>query len=415
MTEPSNNLDLTGRTAIETGRALLTAYDASRPSETICARIDSLPAALSMWLIEAGARFESQMDDDGTIHLSLTRARSPALTAAPGLHHIVSHSNGNLWAAERDTYVARIDGETGEVLAVAAVAKKASHLAVDPSGKLLYLADFAAAELVAMDAETLEVEGRFPAPGGPQIPVSPGQGIACVTGPGSGTLTIVQNNNGRFSHQIVEIGDTPHDAIGSDDGRHLFVACSGSGDIAKIRIETGIVERRISAGAGAGHIARHPDGKRFYCANSLDGTVSAFSVDGEGLGSSDSGGWAHHPEVSVDGRHVFVANFLDDTVSVFDADSLDRICDLETEPYAHEIAISPDGGTLILPGFSSDHIRIYDAISLKQTHRLAVGAGSPHSAFSKSGRWAYVTCSIDNHIARIDMIRREVVDQITLP
>ena len=82
--------------------------------------------------------------------------------------------------------VARIDGAAGAVASVAHVADKGSHLALDPDGKWLYLADFAAGELVVMDAHSLDVAGRFAAPGGPQLPLAAGGGIACVTGPGSG-------------------------------------------------------------------------------------------------------------------------------------------------------------------------------------------------------------------------------------
>lgn len=425
MTPPSL-LDLTGRSVPDAGRTLLAAYDAAAPGDRIAARLDALGPALHMWLIEAGARFEVQdtntdtetdteTDEGGPILLTLTRARAPALTAAPGLHHIISHENGTLWTAERAARVARIDGASGEIISIATVAKKASHLAVDPAGKWLYLADFAGAELVIMDAETLAVVARLPAPGGAQLPVAAGHDLVCVSGPGSGTLTIGRYVSGAWEHQIIKIGNTPHDSVVTKDGRALFVACAGDGDVAKIDLNDGKIIGRIKTGAGAGHIAAHPDGTRLYCANSFDGTLTAFSVDGQHLGTVPSGGWAHHPEVSRDGTHIYVANFLDDTVGVFNAETLERIDDLETEPYAHEIAISPDGATLILPGYSSDHVMIYNAKTLHLRSRLEVGAGSPHTAFSADGRWAYTTCSVANHITRIDMSNMTVDGYIQLP
>lgn len=396
-------MDLRGRSLPATGTALIKAYDAAAEGERVTALIDDLGPALCMWLIEAGARYDIGEADTGTVRLVLVRARAPALTAAAGLHHIVSHANGNLWTAGRDARVARIDGDSGEVAAVAHVARKASHLAVDPSGRWLYLADFAGAELIVMAADSLEVIARLPAPGGPQLPVSPAMGVVCVTGPGSGTVTIARHGRRGFSHRIVAVGAVPHDSAATSDGRHLFVACAGDGEVVKLDLDSGAVEGRIKTGDGAAHIAAHPDGARFYCANSFDGTLTAFSSDGEVLGTAPCGGWAHHPEVSGDGAHVYVANFLDDKVSVLDAGTLAWVGDLDTEPYAHEIAISPDGQTLVLPGYSSDHIRLYDAATLELKSRIAVGAGSPHTAFSRDGRWAYVTCSVDDHIARVDM------------
>lgn len=407
-------LNLRGRSLPETGTALLKAYDAAAESERVTALLDDLGPALRMWLIEAGVRYDVGKVDGGAWRLVLTRARSPALTAAPGLHHIVSHPNGNLWTAGRDARVARIDGDSGEVAEVARVARKASHLAIDPSGSWLYLADFAGAELIVMDAGSLEVIARLPAPGGPQLPVSPAEGVACVTGPGSGTVTIARKGRSGFSHRIVEVGAVPHDSAATRDGHHLFVACAGDGEVVKMDLDTGAIEGRIKAGAGAAHITAHPDGARFYCASSFDGTLTAFSEDGEVHGTVACGGWAHHPEVSRDGSHVYVANFLDDRVSVLNAGTLASVGDLETEPYAHEIAISPDGQTLVLPGYSSDHIRLYDTETLELKSRVAVGAGSPHTAFSRDGRWAYVTCSVDDHIARVDMKTGTVAGRIRI-
>ena len=191
----------------------------------------------------------------------LTRADSPALTAAPGLHHVITDGQGNIWTAERNSRVARIDGPSGGVAAVAAVAKKASHLAIDPDGAWLYLADFAGAELVVMDAQSLEVVARCPAPGGPQLPVAAPGSIAAVTGPGSNTLTILRRQADGFAHETIDIGATPHDSVVAQDGRTLYVACSGGGDIARVDLETGALTGRIEAGAGAGHLAAHPDGK----------------------------------------------------------------------------------------------------------------------------------------------------------
>lgn len=407
-------MNLTGLTLPQVGNALLSRYDETSEGGRITGRIDALDAALRMWLIEAGAHHAVIEELTGSLIITLIRAAAPALTAAPGLHHIVAHPDGRLWTAERAARVARLDGATGEVAAVATVAKKASHLAIDPSGKRLYLADFAGSELVVMNAATLAVEGRFPAPGGPQLPLAADQGIACVTGPGSGTLTIVRPANGGFAHQIVEVGNTPHDGVMAPDGIHAFIACSGSGDVAKVNLEDGTIDGRIATGSGAAHLAAHPDGTRIYCANSFDGTLTAFTPTGEILATVPSGGWAHHPEVSPDGHHVYVANFLDDTVTVFDAATLDRVADLETEPYAHEIAVSPDGATLVLPGYSSNYVRAYDAKSFELKARIEVGAGSPHAVFADGGKTAYVTCSIADHVARIDMETGERVTTIRI-
>ncbi|MCZ6605153.1 MAG: hypothetical protein O7A03_08410, partial [Alphaproteobacteria bacterium] len=81
-------MDLRGCPVPEIGNTLLAAYDAARPGERVAVRVDAADTALAMWLIEAGAHFETETQSDGVL-VTATRAMSPALTAAPGVHHLI--------------------------------------------------------------------------------------------------------------------------------------------------------------------------------------------------------------------------------------------------------------------------------------------------------------------------------------
>jgi DNA-binding beta-propeller fold protein YncE len=109
---------------------------------------------------------------------------------------------------------------------------------------------------------------------------------------------------------------------------------------------------------------------------------------------------------------VYVANFLDDTIAVFDAQSLTRLALLPTDPYPHGLDLSPDGRTLVAAGFGGDSVRLFDARTLQQTARVAVGCGASHTTFA--GGAAFVGCSVDDHVARVDCTSHQVTAKISL-
>jgi DNA-binding beta-propeller fold protein YncE len=98
-----------------------------------------------------------------------------------------------------------------------------------------------------------------------------------------------------------------------------------------------------------------------------------------------------------------VANFLDDTVTVHDAVSLKLVTTLETDPYPHGLDISADGKWIVATGYSSDHVRIINGETFSETARVNIGAGSSHSTFMPDNKSAWTACSVDDHIAKIDL------------
>jgi DNA-binding beta-propeller fold protein YncE len=335
----------------------------------------------------------------------------PAQGSIPGVHHVVSDGE-SIWTCERGVHVARIDAASQVVAACAAVARKASHLALGAAAKKLFLADSEANEVICLRAADLGMETRWAAPGGPQLPVAGADGIVCVTGPATGTLTIARPCGRGYSVQTLEVGACPHDPLLSADQRHVYVPCAGAGSVVKVRLADGAVAGRCASGDGPSHLAAHPDGTRIYAANSWDGTLSCMSADGERLAQAASGGWAHAIDIAPDGRWVYVANFLDDTLAVFDAASLERVALLATDAYPHGLDVTPDGRFVVVAGFGSDGVRIFEATAHREIVRVAAGFGASHAAFA--GDSAFVACSVADHVAVLDFSRREVTARISI-
>jgi len=398
----------------QVGPAIVAQYNRVRPADSFEVLLSELGVGLRIGLLEAGALYESARQGDGSWRLMIRRERVPAQGSISGVHHVVSGNDGAVWTAERASRVARIDSHSGQVTVVREVARKASHLALEEQSRRLFVADPGGEEMIALRADDLVELARWPAPGAPQLPLVSPDGIVCVTGGTTGTVTIAWPRNGDYHATTLEVGASPHDPCLDRDGGYLFVPCAGSAEIVKLRLADGVVVGRIPVGEGPSHLVLHPDGTRLYSANSWDGTVSCVTVDGETMGQAESGGWAHAIEIAPDGRWVYVANFMDDKAAVFDTRTLERVALLQTDRYPHGLDVSPDGKYLVATGFGSDHARVYDARSHLELARIEVGWGSSHTDFS-SGGTAWIGCSVSDHIARVDLQALTCASRVGLP
>ena len=407
------DLDCRGWTVARTGAELIARYNAALAGERYTALVDDWTPGLRMWLLEAGARHDV-VPQGAAWRVTVERSASPAQGSIPGVHHIVRYGD-DVWTSERGPRVARIDAESNTVVCCSRVAQKASHLALSADGATLVVADPGANKLLALDAATLQVKERWDAPGMPQLPLVSAEGIVCVTGGGTGTLTIVRPTRTGYRTHTIPVGRAPHDPLLSRDGCHVWVPCAGSGEVAKVRLSDGAIAGRCRVGDGPAHLAGDGRTGRIYAANSWDGTVSCFTDDGVLVASVESGRWCHAIDITPDGAYVWAANFYDDTIAVFDARTVTRLALLPTERYAHGVDVSPDGRWVVATGFGSNGVRVYDAVRRELVARVEVGWGSSHTVFGADGATAHVACSVSGHVAVLDMPGRCCTGTIALP
>ncbi len=393
----------------EAGRTLVDRFNALEPGGRMEALVADYSPALRVWLLEAGIRHSAELTPDRGRRLAIRRGAVPAQGSVTGVHHVLT-DGGSVWACERGERVARIAAD-GTPVATARVARKASHLALEHRSGTLFVADALANEVIALRAADLAVIARWPAPGGPQLPLASPDGRVCVTGAGTGTLTIATPRRGGYSERTVEIGSCPHDPLLDWDGEHVLVPCAGGGELVRARIADGRIVGRTRVGEGPSHLARGAEG-RVYVANSWDGTLACVGKDGELIATAESGGWAHAVDVAPDASRVYVANFLDDTVSVFDAGTLERLALLPTGPYPHGLDVSPDGRRVVVTAFGGKEVQVLDAASGGELGRVGVGLGSSHTAFCAGMAW--VGCSVDDHVACVDLAKLSVARQISI-
>lgn len=405
-------LDCRGWTVSQIGTALIARYNEAQPGERYAARVEEWGPGLRMWLLEAGARHDLEACEDGW-RVTIERSASPAQGSMRGVHHIVTDGHGSVWTCERGPRVARIDAGSREVAVVADVAAKASHLALDAEAQTLIVADPGRNQVLALDASSLRVRETWAAPGMPQLPLVSADGIVCVTGGGTGTVTLARPAGAGYDVETIAVGRAPHDPLLARDGEHVWVPCAGSGEVVKVCLADGAIVVRCAVGDGPAHLAGDPHTGRIFTANSWDGTVSCVTGDGELVCTVESGRWCHAIDITPDGRWLWAANFYDDTLAVFDTQTMERVALLPTERYAHGLDVSPDGRYAVATGFGSDAVRLYDVGSRSEIARIELGRGSSHTAFL--GRYGYVGCSVSEHVAVVDLERRQCMATLALP
>jgi 6-phosphogluconolactonase (cycloisomerase 2 family) len=175
-------------------------------------------------------------------------------------------------------------------------------------------------------------------------------------------------------------GSQPGDVLFSGDGRHLIGA----------RVATSLIDSftvgndgRLTAAAGSPFAAQGPgpfgsefrptDPSQLYVSNAHggpnNGTVSAFSVAGDGtlssIGSSPFPDLQTAPcwiEISHDGHHLFTVNTASNSISSYTINADGSLTLNTSTPFktsglgAEDARLSPDGRTLWVVGTAADTI-----------------------------------------------------------
>jgi 6-phosphogluconolactonase len=156
-----------------------------------------------------------------------------------------------------------IDAKTGKLTELNKVSSGGSspcHLAIDKSGKWLFVANYGDGVLTVYP---IQADGKI--------------GEVAQTIKNTGTVHLPQRQGGPHAHEVVF----------SPDGKYLLEADLGLDKIFVYRFDpaTGKLTPNdppagdLEPGAGPRHFAFHPNGRALYCINEIARTVTAFHWD----------------------------------------------------------------------------------------------------------------------------------------
>lgn len=130
------------------------------------------------------------------------------------------------------------------------------HLAVDPTGKYLVVANYMGGNFVTLP---IEADGRL--------------------GPVAGSFA----NKGDGPNAERQEGPHPHVVVFDQAGRFMATADLGVDKVQTLRLENGnlrlVSEASMAPGAGPRHVVFHHDGRILYVINELNATITALEYD----------------------------------------------------------------------------------------------------------------------------------------
>jgi YVTN family beta-propeller protein len=187
-----------------------------------------------------------------------------------------------------------IDATTGALTSVGTIAAGANpvSVAVDPSGKFAYVADFGSNDvsMYTIDATTgaLTSTGTIAAGTSPaSVKVDPSGRFAYVTNFNSNDVsmyTINATTGALTSVGTISAGTNPASVVVDPSGKFAYAVNFNSNDVSMYTVNatTGALTSTgtIATGQSPTSIAVHPSGNFAYVTNSASNTVSMYSIDG---------------------------------------------------------------------------------------------------------------------------------------
>jgi len=199
---------------------------------------------------------------------------------------------------------------------------------------------------------------------------------------------------------------SPIAVVASRDGKLLYVAEAGAGQVAVVDLATGSVSARIPLEGSPTGLALSPDGARLFVTDaSPRGKVYIVATAGATpVGSIVVGHTPYAVAASPDGQTLYACNRFDNNVAVVSltAGRVVTTIPVGREPVA--AVLSPDGATLflanLLPGGAANAPRVAAGISVidtatrtvSTTLQLPNGSTSLHGlCLSPDGTYLYAT------------------------
>lgn len=288
---------------------------------------------------------------------TLTPNGSLAGVASPSF--LAAHPAGELFVASETNDGAvvglRLGERPGEAVELGRVPSGGDwpcHLAIDPAGDLLAVANYGSGT------------ARL-------IPRCPDGGL--------GTPGPVAQHTGGGPHPERQDGPHAHATIFSPDGRFAIVADLGIDRLMVYRVDAGAAaliahgEGVARAGAGPRHMVWHPGGRLLYVANELDNTVSTWRFDPESgalaaiehLSTLPPG--APHSQVAdiqldAERGRLYVSNRGHNSIAVFTVADGGALTPLAIRPcggdWPRNFAVSPGGRFLVVANQNSGELAV---------------------------------------------------------
>ena len=298
------------------------------------------------------------------------------------------------------------------------VAAATATAQVPKSGRIL-VANQQAASATIVDLATNAIT-HIPVGNGPhEAAISPDGrwgfvSVYGVGGPqGAGNQIAVIDMNEKKVVRMIDLGTytRPHGVVPVGSPLRLIITSETTQNIVTVDAEKGAVVGAVSTAAQGSHmVAVSADGKRAYTANVGAGTMTAIDLaTGKVTGSLAIAPRSEGIATTPDGNEVWVGSNDANTVSVVNAATMKIDTVLGGFGVPYRMAVSPDNKLAIIVEAGANRISVIDRATRKILGPVDVG-GSPRGvAISPDSKTAFVTLGPQNAVVIVDLASRAVV------
>jgi YVTN family beta-propeller protein len=278
-----------------------------------------------------------------------------------------------------------------------------------------------------------------------------------------GTLAIVNPATKQVLAKV-RVGESPHEAAASEDGKLAFVSNYGSStpgstisvidlatqkeihrlDLGSLRRPHGLavfdgklyftcevnkiigrydpatnqIDWLLGTGQDQTHmIELNRDGSQIYTANISGNTISVIDRTGAANWSVTSIAVGKGPEgfdVTPDGKELWAAGSRDGSVSVIDIANkrVTRTFNVQTKR-SNRLRFTPDGRLVLISDLDAGELVVLERETRKDLKRIKLGSQPAGILIPPDGARAYIAVTGDNNIAVIDLKTLDLVDRLS--
>jgi YVTN family beta-propeller protein len=207
------------------------------------------------------------------------------------------------------------------------------------------------------------------------------------------------------------------DWILSEDQGSIYVTLPEQGAVAVIDLAARQLVRTLRFGDDARPLplARQPDGRHVWVALDGAGQVAAIDTASNRVAARfPVGAGPHNFAFTGDSRYAYVGNGVG-SIAVMDARSLVKLTDIRIGEAPLGLAYSPVTRLIYAAAFNESSIRVIDPDKQAIKAEIAVKAGIAALAFEAEGRYGLALNRVENTLSVIDASRHAVMGVIPVP
>ncbi|MEU8636710.1 YncE family protein [Amycolatopsis sp. NPDC048633] len=249
----------------------------------------------------------------------------------------------------------------------------------------------------AEDVRSIELGGAPTA-----VAVNPVTGLAYVTDPEAGTLTVI-DPRAAAAGAVIRVGGAPGDVAVDAKANRVYVSNPPAGTVVVLDGRTHDVVSVIGAGVGASALAVDEQANRVYAASGGTGTLAVLDGVSCTLAALVPGPKPSLGGVAVDpGRKLaYCASTGTDSLEVFSIDSGKFVASVKVGARPTAVAVHAESGSVYVANSGIHHMSIVDAAT--HTERKTVLLRSESSALAvHQGTNTVYTNGGQNGLSRID-------------